>query len=142
MTVHSVKREKETMLHLLYKCEVVKEIWQEIKKLCKGITDKDNCEISEENIMLNRVNGKPSHIFNFITIVTKQYIYATKCSDKKLSFQELKGKIELFQRYELFQAKKDDKVTQHCRKWYIENEYNGTGLEDEIVNRYIHDMRV
>ena len=137
------KKEKETITHLMVECSEIQFIWQSIKTQCTEIASSEMCSINERTIMENLLNPVPDHIYNFFCLVTKQYIYATKCTGKKLSIAELSSRIDKYRRFELFQAKKDNKLTQHCKKWQIKNNtvnYNGTGLENEFINAYIYDM--
>ena len=132
------KTGKETVQHLLFGCEYVKQIWKWVVSKCNSISP-DQIVITEKSVMQNNVNETPMHIFNFICLVTKCYIYSSRCLDKMLCNYALDSMIEKYRSYELFQAKKDNKLHIHCKKWFIENRYNGTGLDSRVVTEYIND---
>ena len=66
--------------------------------------------------MINRINNDLKHVFDFICLVTKQYIFATKCKGETLRQQAIVRKINLYKNFELCQAEYEQKL-------------HGTGLE-------------
>ena len=114
--------ENETILHILVDCPQVKAIWLEVENICKQLNSCDDIKIDTWNILYNCINPNPFHVFNLICLITKQYIYATKCLGKRLNAYELKSKIVRIKSYELFKAKQTKKVIKHCKKWFIQYE--------------------
>ena len=56
-------------------CTYIQYLWIQIKKLCKEIAPSDEFVIGSTEILSYLVIANPKHIFNFIVLVTKQYIY-------------------------------------------------------------------
>ena len=132
------KKEKESMEHYFWFCPEAQKFWSQVDKLIKDkVQDVYTYDIF--SILFNQIHEKDNHIANFIVLVTKQYMYASKCQKKEYKIQELKYKIESTQRYEKYHAISTNKVEKHCRKWNVKN-YNGTGLEKEYINQYVCNM--
>ena len=102
------KEEKETITHLMYNCIKIQPVWKFVEKICDDISHTEECHITEKSVMSNMINRKPEHIFNFICLVTKQFIYASKCCEKQMSNTALKEKICKYKNFELFQAKSEN----------------------------------
>ena len=58
-------------------------------------------------------------------------------------YYQLVALVEKYKRYELFYAKKSNKIKYHCIKWCVDSDnmnYKGTNLEESFVNDYINQM--
>ena len=75
------KDERETVKHLFYECRRVQELWNEVKH----ITGIDG--ITYEKIVMNNFHKNPKKVENTIGLVTKFYIYGTKCLGNCISKQ-------------------------------------------------------
>ena len=135
---------KEMIRHLFWECSVTKQLWQNLWVYCKKISSSEMADFTFEKVMMNLVNAKPNHIFNFFVLIVKEYVYVMKCLGKTPAFETIKYRIERNRSYELYYAKANDKVRKHCDKWLIQKAnktmYNGTGLTDEFIQRYVIDM--
>ena len=94
-----------TTRHLLYNCSVVQEFikkaMQEINAL---ITYDTLVEIDIQSFLFNNVRPNPSHIFNFLILVIKYFIYKCRCAKAVLSTHALKEELKLIRNIEKFNA--------------------------------------
>ena len=131
---------EESVLHLMFQCQKTTAIWQEyVTNKLKSIAV-EPFDINEKSVMENRIHTNPCHVFNFICLATKMYIYSSKCAQKALAPQALDAQIERYKNYEFYEAKKTNKLLFHCKKWFIPKQYNGTGLEDDFVREYVNNI--
>ena len=107
--------QKEYPEHLLFECPCVKFIWRFIADICEI----DFEVFTVQNVMLNNVHSNPKHVLNAVTLITKQYIYATKCIGDRLSTTVLKNKIIFVRSMEESIAKSKGRPHQHVDKWSI-----------------------
>ena len=139
------EEEKETINHLLVHCKYVQPIWDCVREICNQISKTEIIVISEKAIMENLINPRLEHVFNFICLVTKQFIYSNKCTQTKLTKQGLIQRIEKYKRYELYQAKRENTLRKHCKKWLIvdtNTNYNGSGLDNSLIYEYIYETNI
>ena len=113
------QKENETVIHLLSQCDIVKKtIWTPLQKWLDYF-----CYIefdpTPEVILLNRYKDSCMNMVNTIILITKQYIYSTKCLQNTLSFRNLITKISQYKTMEEIVAKKSNKLNVHNRKWYL-----------------------
>ena len=134
---------RETYLHLFIYCKKVEPIWLKLKSYMKRYGLK-NIDFNERNVIFNcLIPDQPSHIKNFLCLVTKQYIYRQWCLRKDLSFNELIALIYSLENNEKYIASKSNKLLKHHRKWYPDTEQaaktNRTNI-DEYITSYIEMM--
>ena len=112
-----VKKERETVTHMLITCEVVKKaIWLPlIKWLDYFCYIQMNLDVYE--IIFNNYKDSFSTLVNSIIVLTKQYIYATRCLGNKLSFTQLTVKIHDLREIEKMIAKRNGNMVKHTAKW-------------------------
>ena len=138
------KEHPENLIHFFWECDITTQIWLQLKNYCKTITKEEECSIDMLNVLFNTVNKKPNHIFNFLTLVCKQYLYASRCLKKTPSFNGLLSTINKLRKYEKYKAVKEDKLTTHLKKWMIckENEviYNGTNIDTNFATDYLKNL--
>ena len=132
--------------HLMYSCDIVRKIWREFQeyidkeKLCM---DPNVVEINWKTIFLNKVHPKATHLINFLTLIIKQHIYACKCLNVEIKFLEIVKKFKSLQRIELYNAKCNNRIEAHNKKWQIafktQSNENENSLQDirEFVMEYI-----
>ena len=68
-------------------------------------------------VILNCYTGPHADLKNLLILITKQYIYATKCLKEELNFIHLAQKIYLIQNLERIIASRNNKMFKHVRKW-------------------------
>ena len=135
---------KEDIVHIFLKCSIVKNFWSGIRKICSGMGN-FTLNDSESNILFCLVHPSPEHIYNFVYLVAKQYIYATKCLNKQPSIIEFERRLAKIRSFECYYAKINNKLSSHCKKWLLRNEssgdiaYNGTNLDIDIATQYINN---
>ena len=114
------KKERETICHLFYQCEVVQQIWQQVTTYCHTNFPEQNINLSLNSVILNTLVNKKCHAINLICLLTKQFIYRQKCQKKELNFQNLKSNIRSIQNIEKYIAVKNYKLAIHNRKWGLD----------------------
>ena len=109
--------ECETIKHILWDCMYVNRLWE---TLFNWITDKTNTTITftVKDILLG-ITFEEMIAFNCIFIITKQYIYATKCLEQKPDFNQLLSKIQYQKNVEKYIATKNNKLQSYENKWSI-----------------------
>ena len=122
---------KETPLHLLAECKITKEIWVQVEQLCKEYSD-ENVNISPQTIITNKIHETSGHLFNFIALVVKSYLYTVRCKSKLPNIIEIRKYVEKLQRYEYYYAIKNNKIDKHCKKWCLT--YKRTDTENVMEN--------
>ena len=55
-------------------------------------------------MIFNKIVKQSGHIFNFIMLVAKQYLYAQRCLKNEVSKEQLRTRVESYRRYELYYA--------------------------------------
>ena len=113
------KLEPETVTHVLAECTVVrKTIWH---PLCRWI--KYFLQLKEEiyqdtgEIIFSNYTGQFQDQINIIGIITKQYVYATKCIGEKLRFNQLIVKIREHLITEKIMYLKQGQTAKYYRKY-------------------------
>ena len=133
------KKEKEHALHFFVLCEHAKKIWEWIRQFCHQMSPDEVKEFSDRNIMLNLVNCNPKHVFNYIVLITKTFMYSKRCLQKEIRKHELYAIIWKYRNFELYYAKANEKLSYHMKKWsFVKNDQirnNLTGLETEYVEK-------
>ena len=84
---------KEDIIHFFCECPEAVRIWNSIRKYAQEIAQEE-FSISKYAIIANKVNPKGSHIFNFLALVTKHYLYVCRCLGVKPSTQQIILKIK------------------------------------------------
>ena len=113
------QQQPEQITHLFWYCPKVQEIWIEIigyiqerfstPVLTPGITQ----------IIFNQLVDQKCHAANFIILLTKHYIYKSRCLGNQLKIKELKQFIKSIEATEKYIATKNNKLMLHNRKWEI-----------------------
>ena len=110
-------RQPETVIHLMWHCPKVQIIWENVQAYIQeqGWGECHNLQASD--IIMNRIHRKRSHVINFICLITKQYIYSSRCLKKEIHFPVLKAMINSVRNTEKYIAIKNSKLSTHHRKW-------------------------
>ena len=115
--------EAKSYIHLIYECELVQRIWDEVKTELKKITDEE-LFFSRETIVWNNVSNRVCSVGNTVVLYVKQYIYRKRCESSHLSMQEVRRGIYELKRLERFEAEKNRKLHRHYRKWEPHTDFN------------------
>ena len=109
-------REIESITHLLIDCDLVRGFWMEMKELLLLFTD-SQISLTCKNIMFNSVVNQPKHICNFLCLIAKQYIYASRCKKEVPKMSQYRNIVNRIQNVEKNIAIKNNKVKLHFKKW-------------------------
>ena len=102
----------ETIVHMFYECEKAKEIWTYIAEII-GL----KCRLHVDEIVFNLVSSNPKTVENTIVLITKQYIYRSKCQETEPKKEELRQVLKNYQGIEERIAKHKNKSATHEAKW-------------------------
>ena len=105
---------KETVNHLLYDCVYVEPMWNTLRIVCKEMVNQP-VDLSYANVMLNSISQ--CNAANYLCLVTKQYIYRTRCQKKRPSTQTLKNELYSARRIEKYYAIRDCRMTGFMKRW-------------------------
>ena len=132
--------EKENCKHFFLECHITRHFWSRLKKFLSKAEDNSPISYESADIILNTIHPTPKHCFNFITLVAKQYLYASRCQKKNPSFLVFERKIQTLQNYENYFAKKNLRLEQFqnvCKENMQPHEqqvYNVQSVEDFTIN--------
>ena len=102
----------ETIKHLFFECKKVELIWRKISQLInKGI------DLRYETIVFNSVTQRDNAVENCILLITKHYIYRSRCLNERLSYEACKKYIKEYHDIEEQIAYQKDKHQLHALKW-------------------------
>ena len=132
------KSEKETIVHLFWNCEIVQELWQNVRNL-NSVYSNVTLSLSTKNVIFNRVHNSKKNIGNFLCLLTKQYIYKQRCLNKCLNFNELKNYVIRIENIEKYIAIKNCNQTAHTLKWQKVDACPNASIND-YVNEYVENM--
>ena len=87
--------DKQTIIHLLYECQVAQKMWKLIKDRCSDPI----LMWTKQTIFENRVHPKPSYAINQIVLMVKYMLFQHKCLNKwlqeKMLFLELNTQYKI-----------------------------------------------
>ena len=69
-----------------------------------NLFSEDKICFGKDTVIANKIIQNPSHIKNFICLLTKFYVYRQRCFRKTLNFHELRGLIYNTQNIEKYIA--------------------------------------
>ena len=108
--------ETETITHHLWECPTAQHIWQNLKDWFMQKTGR-NISFTVENIIFNNITKNPIDSSNIICLITKQYLYSSRCLKEIPNFYKLKIKITETYNIEKYLAISMDKLKKHEKKW-------------------------
>ena len=114
------KQTPEMLLHLFYECEWSSKIWQKIERLCFPNQNPDR-HFTFENILLVDIMPNAKFLQNLLVLLTKYFIYRSKCENTKPTYAHLINYIYLMKDLELTIAKRNKKMHIHDLKWALLN---------------------
>ena len=104
--------EVQTLCHLFWECEVVNSLLYWLKEW-SGYA----MILNFYQVFVCRVMDPINHVANHLILIFKQYIFKCKCQDEKPTRNVLKNKILMTESMERIIAKKEGKMSKHCKKW-------------------------
>ena len=136
------KQDTETILHLLYYCPIVKELWDDLVQMIYLEYQVKEVRLAPTNVIFNTIIPQGKHVGNFLCLVLKQYIYAQKCLSvmpSKYQFRLLVKRIECIEKYI---AVKNDKINIHMMKWQAAATAAVTSNDalNQYIDAYIENM--
>ena len=112
-------KEEETYLHLFVWCEEVKQLWLNVESFMDELSQ-EPIVFQEDTVLWSHLVAQPvGHLKNFISLVTKHYIYKQRCLKEKLNFEQLKHLIFSLEGIKKYYAIKGNKLNKHQIKWNI-----------------------
>ena len=90
-------------------------MWSHLQKVCNEFSI--DAKFVPQNIIFNHLHPKPQHIINFLTLVTKQFIFRTKCLNQKITWNKLCNEFKLIENIELHNAIRSKNIGKHMKKW-------------------------
>ena len=103
--------ECETLRHLFFDCKYVKQLWEAVTSRLKI----DN--LTYQKIICNNINDNPKRAENCIVLMTKYYIYRTRCLKERLSYKSCENFILNYVSIEEEIARTKGKIIGHQIKW-------------------------
>ena len=112
--------EKETIEHLFFHCKVAKTLLKEADNIVRRYQGDrmQQHDITMENVLFNNIMKEPCSLINTVILIIKNLIYVNRCLNKKCTIRELRDRVELCQKIELYNARKSKKTNLHYKKWY------------------------
>ena len=110
------KNELDTTWHILYNCEKVKCLWRLLICWLNYILNME-IELNEEIAICNAFEGNQADLLNLIILITKQYIYAVKCTKSELKILTLIQKIYDTKNAERIIAIGQNRMYKFHKKW-------------------------
>ena len=109
----------ETVEHLFYSCDRIKCIWDATLDFIRERTG-SRVALNHISCIFNTVHDNPLHLANFVCLVTKQYLYKTKCLKRTLNKHNLLSELLYYENIEKYIAVKHNKLSVHNTKWYTD----------------------
>ena len=144
--------DRETALHFFVECKAAKTVygWAQcyLEKTCN--IKIDSTQLKPDQIIYNKSAQKPVGIIEALILMSKYYLYRSKCLQQKINHVLYNSFIEDCRKCEYYNAKTTGSVCKYYKKWHPElmpkinqaltNESN-VNL-DEFVQKYALDIRV
>ena len=110
------KKKDETILHVLYECEQVRTLWDKVVKTIEHFFNV-KVIIDENMVICNNYRGPNREIINFLIIVLKQHIYASKCLETIPTYVSYMNKLAMWYFVDKCFAVQDNKYEDCVKKW-------------------------
>ena len=138
------KESTENMYHFFFECDYAKRVYKWANDYCRKINSKDQINETDQCILTSLVNQESTHVFNFIFLLAKHYLYVTRCTNKNINHAEFIGRIEKVRSYELYNAKMKNRLYKHVKKWQkpehdSENKNIPPDMDQHVIN-YISEL--
>ena len=124
---------RETVIHLLHECNIVKEVLNQLKNFIQTNVMTD-INWSIKTFIFNCVHIRPNPVVNLITLIAKQYTYRARCAQIIPNFNLIKSEIHKVHSIELHIAKTKGTVLKHMLKWQALIDYDmDSSVENSIL---------
>ena len=129
---------RETLSHLFVMCPKVQPLWLSFENWIT-IFSTNHINFSIDTVLCNKLIDNLAHLFNFLCLLLKQYIYKQRCLGKPLAFISYKTLVNSIRNIEKFIAIKNGKVLKHNKKWFIQGQdIAPTSNIDDYVIEYLN----
>ena len=98
-------------MHLFTACDKVKELWNFVHTLVT------NLNLSPEIILFNTCTPNPKFVENVIVLITKHYIYRSRCKNEMVKKNLLVNYLKEYKNIEANSAKRRGLTITHAQKW-------------------------
>ena len=106
--------EIETIGHLIYECNPIRNLWTEVLNWLSRRTGK-RIEICLENVLMG--NKKYNYCINYVMIVTKNEIYKQRWINRTPSLIEIKYKLKKYMETDIYIGTTTDTLEKTLGKW-------------------------
>ena len=107
-------KEKQTIVHLLFECDVIMDIW--LRTFTKFEVESE--KLNFRNILFNLVNEeRPRHIINLIVLIIKQFIFRCKCQNTQITFNRVINEIKMCKAVDLAYASRSNNQSKVLKRW-------------------------
>lgn len=113
-------KERETIFHLLFECQVVQSFWKSFKNWLLNNLDLE-FELNEMDIILGL--PQPTNIVSHLLLQAKYFIFKTKFFGKKLIIKMFVKELETNYKIEKYNAMINNKYETFKKKWLNANNY-------------------
>ena len=130
---------KETLIHLFCECKDVQRLWECIPGVIPGVKHVELLLHNEAKIF-NKIVTSPGHVYNFIAIVLKQYVYRQRCLKGKLSVTEFTCYVRSIKNSEKYYASKSNMLEKASPE--VGSGRRTLLLLSKIVTLYVNILRI
>ena len=110
------KESDETLIHLLWECDITKLFWKKLQQWLK-YTCKIDVNITVITMITNKFDGKHKEFIDTVILITKQYVYACKCLQEKPNVVTVAERIFRMYIAEKAIALQSNKMIKFEKKW-------------------------
>ena len=110
------KTEKEDIYHILLQCPVSKNIWDDLKSFLY-VKTQIYLHFSNRDIIFGSYFFPFFELYNHIIMLTKQYLYASRCLGRLPDGMGLRNKIERDYKIEMMVGKAENQLNKVKEKW-------------------------
>ena len=107
--------QKEDVVHMLIRCQAVTPLWRWLAQLFRKL--QIDVDLTDYNIIVNKIQTPWDAIGNFIILATKFYIYRCKVQGCVPSVRLLVYELENWHNIEYYNAAQSNRMGKHIRKW-------------------------
>ena len=75
---HFCKNAPETIEHLFFDCEVIKNFWKDVTDLMPEQLELNKC-CNRKAVLIGDIHNRHNELLNHILLLGKRYIYVKKC---------------------------------------------------------------
>lgn len=106
------KKERETIIHLFWQCEIIQEFWQLIQNIYSHI-------ITNQLDIKLIITGSKNALLCTLIFIAKRYIYECRFKEKNPEIREFKAKLNYIQKTEWELATRNNTVLKYLEKWEV-----------------------